>query len=78
MKNYTNIHGLKVTITDKEEAHYYAHEVAAKKASELGEEITELYMNGDKVEIYGIENEENLNAVENAFHHALEEATESL
>lgn len=44
---------------------------AVDKATELGEtDIREIQMSGDKVDIYGIENEENLISVELAFYNA--------
>lgn len=78
MKTYTDLHGIETTINSKEDAHNYAHNEAQKTALSLGEEVSNIEMNGDSVEIYGIENEDNLNNVENAFYNALEEANKSL
>jgi hypothetical protein len=55
-----------------EEQFQAGYEAAVAKAEELNESIREIMMknNADDVEIYGIENEENLKEIEKAFYQA--------
>lgn len=46
------------------------YEAAVLKAEALNESIREIQMNGEEVEIYGVENEGNLKEIEKAFYQA--------
>lgn len=46
------------------------YKAAVEKAQSLNENIREIWMNEDEVEIYGVEDEDNLKEIKKAFYQA--------
>jgi hypothetical protein len=72
------MHGFTTTIEDINDAFNYANDAVVQKADEMNEVVNEILMNGDKVEIYGVENENNLEALEELFYSKFNEAKKSI